>query len=276
MTKHKKGEKMKMKFVFFTGIILLASNIFVIAAIAQNRNPTLDETITIRLGPLWSNFDATITTLGQDADTDTDIDADDIDFAVYGLWRITDRFRIEAGYSGIDKKSKIKMDDNFNLSQVTVPTGAEVKSKFKNEVARLAVGYAIMRGESSEFGLDLGVNFTTVKESLSVDVAGIEVAKENFLDVSEPLPTIGIFFNYAFNQKWFMTSRAGVFAFDIGDIDGTIYDLWGGIEYRPWENFGVGFAATYYSADITVKDDRLETDLDYDYYGPLLYFVAGF
>ena len=245
-------------------------------AIAQDRNPTLDETITIRLGPLWSNFDATITTLGQDADTDTDIDADDLDFAVYGLWRITDRFRIEAGYSGIDKKSKIKMDDNFNLSQVTVPTGAEVKSKFKNEVARLAVGYAIMRGESSEFGLNLGVNFTTVKESLSVDVAGSEVAKENFLDVSEPLPTIGIFFNYAFNQKWIMTSRAGVFALDIGDIDGTIYDLWGGIEYRPWKNFGVGFAATYYSADITVKDDQLKTDLDYDYYGPLLYFVAGF
>ena len=267
---------MKMKLSFITGLVVLASNLWGIGAIAQDRNPTLDETITIRLGPLWSNFDATISTFGQGVDTDTDLETDDIDFAVYGLWRITDRFRIEAGYSGIDKSSKISLNKYFNLSQVSAPTGAEVKSKFKNEVARFAVGYAIIRGDSSEFGLDLGINYTTVKESLAVNVAGNEVAKEEFLDVSEPLPTIGVFFNYAFTKKWFMTSRAGVFGFDIGDIDGTIYDLFGSVEYRPWEHFGVGLGFTYYSADITVKDDVLKTDLDYDYYGPLFYLVAGF
>ena len=131
-----------------------------------------------------------------------------------------------------------------------------------------ALGYAFFRGDSSEFGLDLGINYTTVKNTLNYAIPGIGVGEDG-LDVSEPFPTLGILFNYAISPKWYFTSRAGVFAFEIGDIDGTIFDIFGGVEVRPWKHFGVGLAYMYNSADITIKDDNVKYDVEYDYHGPL-------
>ena len=140
----------------------------------------------------------------------------------------------------------------------------------------MGVGYAFVRDSSKEFGIDLGVNYTTIKEAFRVSVAGLTSNELVSIDVSEPLPTIGLFFNYAFSNDWYLTTRAGAFAFDIGDIDGTIYDLFGGIEYRPWQHVGLGLAYTYTAADLTVKDDDQKVDIEYDYGGPLLYLVVGF
>lgn len=257
---------MKSTFSLSVGIILCACLVFVTAAASQERNPALDETLTLRLGPLFSSFDTTIKVLGQEAKSDEDIDVNEVNFAAYGLWRITERIRLEAGYSGIDQDSDVTIDN--------VP-GLGLTNKFETSVARFALGYAIYRGDSSEFGVDLGINYTTIKNTTRFAIPGTELREEG-LDVSEPLPTIGLFFNYAFNEKWYFTSRAGAFTFDIGDIDGTIIDVWAGVEVRPWQHFGAGLAFLYNSADVDIKDDNLTYDVDYDYYGPLLYLVVGF
>lgn len=127
-----------------------------------------------------------------------------------------------------------------------------------------------------EFGVDLGINITSVKESFRATIPGVGPVGLTTLDVTEPLPTVGLFYNYALSEKWYLTSRAGLFAFDIGDIDGTIYDIFGGIEFRPWEHVGFGAAYTYTSADLTITESGVKTNIEYDYNGPLLYIVVGF
>jgi len=72
------------------------------------------------------------------------------------------------------------------------------------------------------------------------------------------------------------TSRLSAFAFDVGDMDGTIFDLFGGLEYRPWKNAGLGLAYIYNAADLTISDGGVKADGEYDYNGPLLYLVVGF
>ena len=225
---------MKVKLFVMTGIVLLATQLFNISAIAQDRNPTLDETITVRLGPFLANFNATVKAFGQDLEMDENLSTDDVNFAIYGLWRITPRLRLEAGYSGINTTTGEELGESINIGSLTIPAGLSLEGEFETEVLRMALGYAFMRGDSSEFGVDLGVNYTTIKESFQVSMPGIPGGKLNSIDVSEPLPTIGLFFNYAFTPELYMTTRFGAFAFDIGDIDGTIFDLFGGLEYRPW------------------------------------------
>lgn len=113
------------------------------------------------------------------------------------------------------------------------------------------------------------------ENTFSFAIPGIGAGEEG-LDVSEPLPTLGVFFNYAFTPKWYLTSRAGFFGLDIGDIDGTIFDVFGGVEVRPWKHFGVGLAYMYNAADIDIRDDNVDYEVEYDYNGPLLYLVGGF
>ena len=259
-----------------SGIVLLASQFLVLAATAQDRNPTLDETLTIRLGPFLANFNATVNAFGHDLKVDENLTTDDTNFAIFGLWRITPRWRLEAGYSGINTSTSEGLEESINIGSLTIPAGLSLDGEFETEVLRLAVGYAFMRGDSSEFGVDLGVNYTTIKESFRVSIPGSQGSEINSLDVSEPLPTIGLFFNYAFTPELYMTTRFGAFAFDIGDMDGTIFDLFGGLEYRPWQHAGIGLAYLYTSADLTITDSGVKTDIEYDYSGPLLYLTVGF
>jgi hypothetical protein len=271
------GDKL-MKSQVFTMIasVLMAGLIIAGSACAQSRNPSLDETVTLRLGPLWAGLEASVKAFGQDLTVDENIDVSDVDFSVYGLWRITPQWHLEAGYSGIDKSAGDTLDNSVTLGSITVPAGVSLAGSLETSVLRLAVGYAFLRSESYEFGVDLGINFTSVKESFRATIPGIAPVSLTTLDVTEPLPTVGLFYNYAFSEKLYLTSRAGLFAFDIGEIDGTIFDVFGGIEYRPWEHVGFGAAYTYTSADLTITDRNVKTDIEYDYYGPLLYVVVGF
>ena len=256
--------------VFIAGLVIAGS------ACAQSRNPALDETVTLKLGPLWASLDATVKAFGQDLKVDENIDASDVDFSAYGLWRITPQWRLEASYSGIDKSAGDTLDSSVKLGPLTIPAGVSLAGSLETSVLRLAVGYAFLRSESYEFGVDLGINITSVKESFRATIPGVAPVGLTTLDVTEPLPTVGLFYNYAFSEKWYLTSRAGLFAFDIGDIDGTIFDVFGGIEYRPWEHVGFGAAYTYTSADLTITESGVKTDIEYDYNGPLLYVVVGF
>jgi hypothetical protein len=267
------------KLVFFVGITLLFCQIFISTANAQTppRNPALDETFTVRLGPFWANLDASVKAKGYDLKADENLDAGDIAFSAYGLWRITERFRMEVGYSGFSKETTETLGSNINTGSITIPAGSSLSSSFDTEVLRLALGFSFLRGDSYEAGVDLGVNYTTLKQSFGANVPGIGSKEITPYDISAPLPVIGLFFNYAFTDKWYLTTRAGMFSFvEVGDYDGTIYDVFGAIEYRPWQHFGLGLAYTYTSADLTVTDNGNKYDVEYDYSGPLLYFVFGF
>ena len=243
---------------------------------AQERNPSLDDTITLRLGPFLANLDATAKVRGQDISIDENIDTSDLDFSVYGLWRITSKWRIEAGYTGINKSTNDSLESALSLSGVSIPAGLSVETEFKTRVLRLALGYAFMRGDKYEFGADLGVNLTSLKETFQATIPGTGRLDADLLDIDEPLPTIGLFYNYAFTSKWYLASRAGLFALSIGDIEGTIFDVSAAIEYRPWKNVGFGASYIYTSADLEISGQGAATDIEYDYNGPILYVVVGF
>lgn len=259
------------RFLIVVFILLLP-----LTALGKSRNPSLDETITIRTGPFLANLDTTITTRDQDISVDENLDIDDVTFSIYGLWRITSRLQLHAGYTGVDKSLGTTLDNDINVGTLTFPAGLETAGDFKTDVFRLALGYAFMKSDSYEFGAELGVNLTSVETSLKGNVPGVGETEIESIDVNEPLPTIGLFYNYAFSEAWYLTTRAGLFSLEIGDIDGTVYDVFGGIEYRPWEHFGVGLAYTYTSANLTIASKRGDTDIDYDYHGPALYLVFGF
>jgi hypothetical protein len=270
---------MKIKLFLFAGVTLLLCQLFISTANAQTQlmNPALDETFTFRLGPFWANLDTTVKAEGYDLKVDEGLDAGNVNFSANGLWRITKRLRLEVAYSGFDKEKSLTLGSDINIDSITIPSGSTIYANVETEVLRLALGFAVFRGDSYEAGIDLGVNYTTLQESFGASVSGIGSREIEAFDVSAPLPTIGLFFNYAFTDKWYLTSRAGVFSFvEVGDYDGTVWDVFGSIEYRPWQHFGLGLAYTYTSADLTVTDNNRKFDIEYDYSGPLLYFVVGF
>jgi len=267
---------MKRSGIYWILGVICACSPFPDIVAAQSINPSLDEKVTLRVGPLWADADATIKTADQKSKLTEKFGAEEVDFSIFALWRITPEFRLEASYSGVESTGTDSLDSEIDLGLVSIPAGFRLDGSFETEIIRVAAGYAFSRSESYELGVDFGINFTTVKTSLRATVPGLPPVDVVSLDVSEPLPTIGLFFNYAISPKWYLNSRAGAFAFDIGDIDGTIYDFAGGLEYRPWERAGLGLGYFFNSADVTITAGGEKTDVEWEYKGPLLYLIFGF
>ncbi len=255
---------MNKKFLTIVMTVIMVMMVAMTATANNTNNPAMHQQFTLKAGMFWGSFDTTVKALGEDVDFDTDLGDSDTNFAINGMWRITDRWFAEAGYNGLTASS---------TGRSLASGGVNMKNDFETSVIRVAGGYSIYRTDALEMGVDLAINFTDIKSSTKMAINGIKLTD---VDISEPLPTIGVFANYAISDQWYVTSHVGLFAFEIGDIDGTILDIRAGVEYRPWENYGFGLSYIYNSADVDVKDDFVTYDLEYDYYGPTLYFVAGF
>lgn len=255
---------MNKKFLTIVMTVIMVMMVAMTATANNTNNPAMHQDFTLKAGLFWGSFDTTVKVLGQDVGFDTDLGDSDTNFAINGMWRITDRWFAEAGYNGLTASS---------TGRSLASGGVNMKNDFETSVIRVAGGYSIYRTDSLEMGVDLAVNFTNIKNSTKMAINGIKLTD---LDISEPLPTVGIFANYSFSDEWYLTTHAGLFAFEIGDVDGTIWDLRAGVEYRPWENYGFGLSYIYTNANVDLQDGQRTIDLEYEYYGPTLYFVAGF
>jgi hypothetical protein len=271
----KGGNRMKS----IMAIALSAAMVFcATSAQAASINPTLDDRFQIRLGPFYNAMDSKITiATGQEIDLEERFDDKALTGAIYLNWRVTSRINLEFGYSQVTRDESETIDQSIPLGDIAVlPAGSTFTGEFNTRLYRFAAGYSLLRNERSELGISLGVSALNIEDMLAFTPAGGPkvILVEN--DVTEPLGTIGIYGSYAFSPQWLISARAGYLGFEFGDISGNIWDVFGGLEWRPWKNFGFGLAYVYNQADITVKADSKDTDINWTYQGPFAYVTIGF
>ena len=262
-----------------TAVALSAALVFCAASVqAASINPTLDDRFQVRLGPFFANMDSKITlATGQEIDLEERFDDNAVTGAIYLNWRVTPRINLEFGYSQITRDESVTIDQAVPLGDVaTLPAGSSFSGDFNTRVYRLAAGYSVLRNEKSEVGLTLGVTAVNIEDKLAFTPAGgpkVTLLEE---DTTEPLGSIGVYGTYAFHPQWLVNGRVGYLGLKLGDLDGKMWDILGAVEFRPWKNVGFGLAYVYNDADLTVKADTGDTDVNWTYQGPFAYVTLGF
>jgi opacity protein-like surface antigen len=262
-----------------TAVTLAAALIFCAAsAQAASINPTLDDRFQIRLGPFFANMDSKITlSSGQAVDLEEQFDDNAITGAIYLNWRVTPRINLEFGYSQITRDESETLDQSVPLGDLaTLPAGSKFTGEFNTRVYRFGAAYSVFRNEKSEFGISVGVSALNLEDNLAFTPAGGPKITLLESDTTEPMGSIGISGTYAFSPQWSVNGRVGYLGVSLGDIDGTMWDVFGGVEFRPWKNIGLGLAYAYNDADITVQKDSSDTDVNWTYHGPFAYVLIGF
>jgi len=268
-----------MKMKRHTAVTLAAALVFCAASVqAASINPTLDDRFQIRLGPFYANMDSTITlSSGQEVDLEEQFDDDALTGAIYLNWRVTPRINLEFGYSQITRDESVTIDQSVPLGDLaTLPAGSKFTGEFNTRVYRFGAAYSVFRNEKSEFGISLGVSALNLEDILAFTPAGGPKITLYESDVTEPMGSIGLSGTYAFSPQWLVNGRVGYLGVSLGDIDGKMWDVFGGVEFRPWKNIGLGLAYAYNDADITVQKDSGDTDVNWTYQGPFAYLTIGF
>ena len=240
-------------------------------------NPTLDDRVSIRVGPFFANVDSSLVLRGQEFTLEDRLEDSKTTAAIALDWRITSRLILFGGYTQVSRGETFTASAPIPVGGFNIPAGSTADLEFKTQNFKANLGYSFVRNHTTEFGASIGLNVLSVQDSLSFTPAGGPTVNLVDDETTQPMPVFGLYLNHAFSPTWMIGVRASYLDFDVGDIDGKVTDFFGAVEWRPWKNVGLGVSYVYTDADLTITDESVNAaDVAYQYDGPFAYLVLGF
>jgi opacity protein-like surface antigen len=262
-------------------VIATAVSLVLLSASAQaaSTNPTLHDQLSFRAGGFLTNIDTSVTINGEKFDFEEVLDDSVTTGSIQALWRVSNKLRLNFGYWAVNRDESESLGSSESIGGITVPAGSTVAASFDSSYLNAAIGYSFIRSDTTEFGADIGLAALGLKSELGAAVPGVGGITFTTFDETYPLPTIGLYVNHALSPKWSISGRFGGIGLDLGDdFKGTVIEANAAVEFRPWQNVGLGLAYFYNSADATLNDvgtgDGL--DVEWEYQGPVGYLTLGF
>lgn len=259
--------------------ILLASALIFSLATVQlaSANASLDDNIAFRVGPFFPGIDTKVKVGNEEQNFEDYLDDSATTAAIKGVWRISQKFRLNFGYWAVNRDTSESAGQNANIAGITIPAGTSIGASFDSSLANAALGWSFIKSDTTDLGVDLGVAFLGLKSELGAGVPGVGNVSFTAFDESYVLPTVGLYLTQALTQTWSLEGRISGIGLDLGDdFKGNIVDAMGAVEYRPWQNVGFGLAYIYSHADAELKNVSNGLNVDWTYQGPFAYLVLGF
>lgn len=207
-----------------------------------------------------------------DLGDDLGLDVSDTVFRVDGYYRFSEKHRIDFGAFDLSRSSRKQIEKDIVWNGTTYPLAADVQGDFDLNIAKLAYTWSFMRRDNGYAGLTAGLYVAEIGARLSA----VGIADKDGGDVTAPLPVVGLRGEYDLGRKWTIRASGEFFALEYDNIDGSLVDIYAGIQYQLFEHMALGLGWNSVRIDVGVDDSDLNGKLDWGYDGGLLFFKFDF
>jgi hypothetical protein len=219
------------------------------------------------------------------------LDAEDF----LGLDTTNTAFRVDGGYR-LGKSKKHKLEASWfqfhrtaekvltedvelppELGGETLPTGITVNSIFDFDIYKLKYEYSFMLDDRVDLNAGLGVFIMPMEFGLGQK--GRELKSES---ITAPLPVLGLGFDIALTQKWFLRQGIDLLYLEFDNFKGSILNPQFALEYWAWKHLGFGVGVDGMMVNVETKDDDAYPGIDFvgevefSYYGAQAYVKLYF
>lgn len=258
-------------FLAVSVLMLLATNVF-----ADSHD---DERLSISLGlfvterDTETQLDGTISSgTPLDLEDDLGLDTSDSVFRVDGYLRFSERHRIDFSVFDLSRSSSKQIDRGIQWGDEFYTISATIDTDFDLAIYKAAYTYSFMRRENGYLGGSIGVYVADTKVSLVEQSLGqAEVG-----DITAPLPVIGLRGEYEFADRWKFRASGEFFFVEYEDIDGSLVDLYAGVDYEVLDYMSIGLGINSVALDVDALDSEFQGSLDWSYTGGLIFFKFDF
>ena len=257
--------------------LLLACLALVVPAMAAAQD---DHRFSLSVGAFVTDrasearVDAADGTIGTPVDLESDLglNTSETVLRLDGYFRFNDRHRIDFSVFDLSRDATRQIDTAITWKNIVFPISATVASDLDFNVYKLAYTWSFLRREKGYMGLSGGLYVADVAVKLSAQ----NLAEEEGGDVTAPLPVIGLRGEYRFTDKWTFRASGELFGLEYEAMDGSLIDLYAGIDYRLFEHVAIGAALNSVRLDVDVSSRKLNGSLDWQYDGGLLFLKFDF
>ena len=247
-----------------------------------NYHPNLSDSFTVSLGAMRSSNSFTL-----ESDFGNDI-GDDIDFEdSLGVsknstffngqlrWKVgsAKKWSLFVQYFSNDATGDGVLTEDVEWDGLTWKEGSFVEAGVKLSVARLFVGRSLFKNERSDFGIGAGLHTLKIKAFIEGEIIKDDETsefQEGDVEVSQPLPNIGTWYNFSPAKKWLLHGRVDWIGASIGDYDGHMWNFNAGVNYQAFRHIGFDLSWQYFNLNLSVDSDDWTGGADISYSGPIL------
>jgi len=189
-------------------------------------------------------------TLGGDSSTNA--------FRIDTLYRFNERHAIGFSWYRVGLSGDKVLNQDILIRDQNIQAGASTQTSLSFNTYRLLYNYSFYRNDKVELGVSPGLYMM----KLNFDFAGqgtitlpggsptpgsVVIVKQQ---LTVPLPSIGLIANYNITPKLQLQTRYDFFYLSIGDYSGSMFEFYGGLEYRIIQHFAMGAAYDRLQADL--------------------------
>jgi hypothetical protein len=244
-----------------TVLALVASTLALAPALASAQAWTKqgEETLSVRLGALTSQFDtnARINGSGQDG-SNVDLEGDlglggnKTTFELGSTLRFAPKHRIDFLYNENKRSGSTTTERDYSIGNELIPAGTKLSSSENLKIGFLGYRYSFFKTADTEIAAGLGFYGANIKFKFDANQPVISIDASTTL----PLPVLSVSGDFYLTDRMKLTASANGLKVKFGDVDGRTYDMSFAGEYLLTNNFGIGAAIERFNirADVTKSD----------------------
>jgi hypothetical protein len=239
----------------------------------------LDPRFSIGVGAFFTDRDSQTQVAGESTPgTDVDLednlgfDRSDTVFRVDAYWRFAEKHRVDVSAFDLSRSASKQIDREIVWGDTTYPINTEVDATLDLSIYKLAYTWEFLKRGRSFLGATAGLYVMDFGASLSATNLGSRESD----DLTAPLPVFGLRGEYRFADRWSFRGSAEVFVIEYGDYEGSLYDLFAGLDFSVTDNVAVGVGINSVEIDVGVSKSGFQGDLNWQYDGAIAYLKFDF
>ena len=197
-----------------------------------------------------------------------------------GYYRFTKKHAMTYSWYKISSDGSKSIEEEIkwideNGDTITIPIGAKADTTLSYDIFKLGYLWSFHHTDKVEMSAGVGLHMTRIEIGLHTDTtsSGIEARD---VDTTLPLPVVSFSIVYHVTPKFAWHFKQEFFALQYDKWDGNYTDSTLGIEYRVFENVGLGIALSSNSLKVTEKEDDYKFSYDNRITGVLINAAAYF
>ena len=215
---------------------------------------------------------------GTEIDFENDLGLDKGKFTILGnfQWRISRRSRLSLNYYNIPRSGSRVLSKDIVFNGQTYPVSASINSSFNTRVYQISYGYAFLAKPKYELGVLVGTHLVGGEVGMSLNNANGSISAQSDFGFTAPLPDLGIWGGYAFNDRFGVNFEFVYLSLTVGDVNGRILSYNLNFMYRLVDRLDVSLGYIGLNTQVGVTKSNAEANFKWGYNGPSLAFSYSF
>ena len=213
-------------------------------------------------------------TTGSDVNFEKDLglDTSDTVFRLDGYYRFNERHRLDFSWFDLSRNGSKQINRDIQWGDTLYTIDTTVNTDVDLQIYKAAYTYSFLRREKGYLGATAGLYVADTRSGISEQSLG----QAEFGEITAPLPVIGLRGEYAMSDRWSFRASGEFFFIEYDDIDGSLVDLYAGVDYQLLDNMSIGLGVNSVSIDVDATKTSFAGALDWQYVGGLVFLKFNF